>query len=266
MMPPINVPDDCAAGNAAVLTQGGVDIVNTVNNHCFDFGESGLKITLSHAGQCGDAPLWERDPGWTACIGCTAQLKSKGFGLGLLASLSPECDAGIDRNTDTGFAKSRLRVVIVSLHWGRETYTTPKAGQPSYAAKIIDLGADVVWGHHPHVLQPVQFYHGKPVLFSTGNFIFGTMGPVDPSTGIFQLEYQKTQEGVTLKRFTVIPCETQSNKDYRPYELTDVSKREKVWRMLRAKKTYADYVNLPESFIHTGIVVLDGHGNTLEEP
>ncbi|MBQ2029204.1 MAG: CapA family protein, partial [Clostridia bacterium] len=53
---------------------------------------------------------------------------------------------------------------------------------------MIDLGADIIWGHHPHVLQPVQFYKGKPILYSTGNFTFGTMSSnVDRDTGIFRL-------------------------------------------------------------------------------
>ena len=145
--------------------------------------------------------------------------------------------------------------VIVSLHWGRETHPTPQNAQVGTAKQYIDAGADVIYGHHPHVLQPVQFYKGKPILYSTGNFTFGTMSKVDPSTGIFQLAYEKTEEGkVQLKRLQVIPCETQGSGDYRPFELTDPEERKAVFKELVLKKEYKNCVNPPASFLETGVI------------
>ncbi|MDD3214530.1 MAG: hypothetical protein PHY64_12720, partial [Eubacteriales bacterium] len=97
-------------------------------------------------------------------------------------------------------------------------------------------------------------------FFSTGNFIFGTMSKVDPATGIFQLQYQKTASGTVLRKLTVLPCETQSTGDYRPFVLTDEDDREHVWDLLRNQKTYDGYENLPESFLTTGVVDLDESG------
>jgi poly-gamma-glutamate synthesis protein (capsule biosynthesis protein) len=145
-------------------------------------------------------------------------------------------------------------IVVVSLHWGRETHATPESGQVAMAKEMIDAGADVIWGHHPHVLQSMTFYMGKPIMFSTGNFTFGTMSQVDPATGIFQLKYERVGDAVQLKQLQVIPCQTQPSPDFRPYVLTDEEDRKAVFKKLVYKKGWAKCENPPESFLETGIV------------
>ena len=145
-------------------------------------------------------------------------------------------------------------VVIVSLHWGRETHPTPTAGNVAFAKEVIKSGADVIWGHHPHVIQPIIFYMGKPIMFSTGNFTFGTMSQVDPATGIFQLAYERVNGEVQLKRLQVIPCQTQPSPGFRPFVLTEEAARKDVFKKLVYKKGFAKCDNPPESFLETGIV------------
>ena len=142
---------------------------------------------------------------------------------------------------------------------------TQNASQVPFATQLIDGGADVVYGHHPHVLQPMMFYKGKPILFSTGNFTFGTMSKVDPNTGIFRLTYRKTEEKVTLAEIRVVPCQTSGAGDYRPFELTDEEQRKKVFRILTAKKPGKNCDNPPEYFTDTGIVMFDEDGNIIPE-
>lgn len=251
--------------NVAVLQQGGIDVVNTVNNHCFDFGTKGYADTLATLDAAGVQHFGSAILGGKLASDITTWVDAKGIRFGFLGFSYPQTStlALIQERIQT-LRTAGCDVVIVSLHWGRETYMTPNIGQTQYAANVIDMGADVVWGHHPHVLQPVQFYKGKPVLFSTGNFIFGTMSEVEPSTGIFQLEYQKTQNGVILHKFSVIPCVTQGSGDYRPYELADETARRKVWDYLRRNKAYSGYSNLPETFLNTGIVEFDDDGQMIE--
>jgi poly-gamma-glutamate synthesis protein (capsule biosynthesis protein) len=148
-------------------------------------------------------------------------------------------------------------IIIVSLHWGREEQMTPDPWQIPYAKQVLDAGADMIWGHHPHVIQPIQFYQGKPILYSTGNFIFGTMSSVDPSTGIFQVTWKKTAEGVSMKQLQVIPCETQLNPVFQPFELTDDQARKAVWDELTFNREYKGFVNPPESFLENGIVKIE---------
>lgn len=247
--------------NVAVLKQGGIDIVNTVNNHCFDFGTQGYHDTLATLDSAGIQHFGSAVMSGGLASDIIATVEAKGIRFGFLGFSYPQTSTlELIKQRIQALRDDGCDVVIVSLHWGRETYMTPNIGQTQYAAKVIDMGADVVWGHHPHVLQPVQFYKGKLVLFSTGNFIFGTMSDVEPSTGIFQLEYQKTAQGVMLCRFSVIPCITQGSGDYRPYVLSDKTARQKVWNYLRKHKAYSGYDNLPETFLTTGVVDFDDNG------
>ena len=129
-----------------------------------------------------------------------------------------------------------------------------------YAKKVLDAGADAIYGHHPHVLQQIHFYQGKPILYSTGNFTFGTMSRLDPSTGIFQLTWEKKDGVTTLRKLQVIACETSYGPDYRPVPLEDAEAQRKVFAKLRFRKEYKGFVNLPESFLETGIAELQDGG------
>ena len=68
--------------------------------------------------------------------------------------------------------KNRGDINIVSLHWGTEFMSYPSKQQIELAHKIIDAGADIILGHHPHVLQGIEFYKDKPIAYSLGNFVF----------------------------------------------------------------------------------------------
>ena len=252
--------------NAEVLAQGGVEIVNTVNNHCFDFGVQGYDDTLTSLDSTNILHFGTAIRGGKAYSDLTSVVEVKGIRFGFIGFSYPQpktLDA-IGERIKTLRAEG-CDVVVVSLHWGRETFVTPSAWQTEYAREVIDLGADVVWGHHPHVLQPIQFYHGKPVLFSTGNFVFATMSDVDPSTGIFQLQYEKTETGAVLRSLTVLPCLTQTSGSYQPYPVTDKDGMQAIWKLLRNTKTYEGYQNLPESFLTTGIVKLQTDGTITAE-
>lgn len=149
--------------------------------------------------------------------------------------------------------------MIVSLHWGKETKAIPESWQFKYARKVIDLGADVLFGHGPHVLQAVQFYNGGVILYSTGNFTFGTMSSkVDRDTGIFRVTYDLAQDGKpALSMFKLIPCTTTGAGDYRPYELTEQDDRERAFKKLIYTREVTNMQNLPQSFIQTGEVKIE---------
>lgn len=239
-----------------VLLEGSIEMVNTVNNHCMDFFEAGYEDTLEVLDKAGINRFGTVYPGQKNGHDDLGVQEIDGVKFGFIGFSYPQ-------DYDQKKIANRIKilreeqdcdVVIVSLHWGRETYMTPQASQVVMAKNIIDAGADAIWGHHPHVIQPILFYKNKPIMFSTGNFTFGTMSQVDPSTGIFQLAYEKVDGQVQLKRLQVIPCETQGNPDYRPFELTDEKERKAVFDELVLKKSYAKCVNPPDSFLETGIV------------
>ncbi len=245
-----------APDHVNVLLEGSIEMVNTVNNHCMDFHQAGYedtKETLDAAGVGRFGTVYPGQENGHDDLG----VKDVGdIRIGFIGFTYPQ-------ESDQKRIANRIKIlkeeqgcdlVVVSLHWGRETQPTPNSGQIAYAKNVIDAGADVIWGHHPHVIQPIQFYKGKPIMYSTGNFTFGTMSQVDPATGIFQLAYQRINGEVQLTRLQVIPCETQPSPDFRPYELTDEAARKAVFKKLVLTKEYAKCVNPPESFLETGVI------------
>ena len=245
-----------APDHVNVLTEGSVEVVNSVNNHCMDFYRDGYQDTLdilTEAGvdHFGTIYPWQ-DDGYDDLL--IKEVDGIRFGF---MGFSYPADSDLKRianriqilKEDEG-----CDVVIVSLHWGRETHPTPTSGNVAFAKEVIKAGADVIYGHHPHVLQSMTFYMGKPIMFSTGNFTFGTMSQVDPATGIFQLAYEKVDGKVQLKRLQVIPCQTQPSPDFRPFVLTDEAARKDVFKKLVYKKGWAKCDNPPDSFLETGIV------------
>ena len=99
-----------------------------------------------------------------------------------------------------------------------------------------------------------MFYQGKPIMFSTGIFTFGTSFGSDPATGIFQLAFEKVNGKVYLNRLQVIPCEIQDGPDYRPKVLVDEKERRAMFKKLMMRRSYPKCDNLPESFLETGVV------------
>ena len=239
-----------------VLIEGSVEMVNTVNNHCMDFQDAGYQDslnTLDGAGILHFGSVYPTSPDGHDDLGV---VDVGGIRFGFIGFTYPQ-------DSDQKRIANRVKklreeegcdVVIVSLHWGRETFMTPEPSQIAYAKQVIDGGADAIWGHHPHVIQPIQFYHGKPILFSTGNFTFGTMSRVDPSTGIFQLTYERVNGRAELSMLQVIPCQTQGGPDYRPFVLTDPAAQQEVFKKLVMKKEYKNMDNPPESFLESGII------------
>jgi len=242
---------------AQVYLHSGVDAVNTANNHAMDFYQEGYEDTLAALDSYEISHFGTLYPGTQRAQDRLGVYEVKGIKIGAVGFSYPQ-------DSDVKKISARIEqlhqegcdLVVVSLHWGREVQDTPQSWQFSYARKLIDAGADVIWGHHPHILQQVQFYQGKPIFYSTGNFTFGSMSNVDPDTGIFQLRYQLTDDGPVLENFTVIPCRTQGKGDYRPYPLTDPVEMETMLKKLIYKKTVKNMQNLPASFAKTGTVDL----------
>ncbi|MBE5772090.1 MAG: CapA family protein [Clostridiales bacterium] len=246
-----------AAPYAQVYLHSGVDAVNTANNHAMDFFDEGYADTLAALAACGIPHFGTLYPDTKRAQDRLGVYEVKGIKIGAVGFSYPQ-DSDVKKIAERiqTLREEGCDLVVVALHWGREVQSSPQSWQFSYARKIIDAGADVIWGHHPHILQQVQFYQGKPIFYSTGNFTFGSMSNVDPDTGIFQLRYQLTDDGPVLENFTVIPCRTQGKGDYRPYPLTDPVEMETMLKKLIYKKTVKNMQNLPASFAKTGTVDL----------
>lgn len=240
---------------AEVLLHSGVNVVNTANNHCFDFLAAGYQESMKTLDDIGIPYFGTISPGSASMVDKILTYDVKGIKIGFVGFTYPQA-GDIDRIAQRiqSLRDQGCSLVVASLHWGRELHNTPGDGQYAYAKKILDAGADVLYGHHPHILQPVHFYKGKPIFYSLGNFTFGSMGRADPDTGIFQLRYRLIKDGLVLENFTVIPCRTQGSGDYRPYELTEEKERKAMLKKLVFQRVTKGMQNLPKSFFQTGSV------------
>lgn len=88
-------------------------------------------------------------------------------------------------------AKGNCHILVVLLHWGKEHSNQVEPWQRELARKLIDSGADAIVGHHPHVLRGVEFYHNRPILYSTGNFVFLKRDEPAGHSAIFKLRLNR---------------------------------------------------------------------------
>ena len=184
---------------APALKKAGINVVSLANNHTLDYGEQGLLDTMAALDENGIAyagagknNLYARKP---------AILEVKNTRIALLAySLTFPEEFWAKHNTaGTAFGhESHVKddviqageiadVVIVSFHWGREVTTELRPYQITLGRAAIDAGASVVLGHHPHILQAVEQYKQGVILYSLGNYIFGSYSQKATRSVIAQL-------------------------------------------------------------------------------
>ncbi len=174
---------------APVLRRAGFTLLSLANNHSPNFGPRGLRNTMRALRGAGIA--WAGAGEDAAEAAAPAVLEVKGQRLTLLAYNSPDVVpafyAAGPHHAGTNFmniARMRRAVkaakraggfVIVSMHAGDEYHRRPDRRQIEFAHAAIDAGADLVIGHHPHVIESAERYHGKYIFYSLGNFIFDQM-------------------------------------------------------------------------------------------
>ena len=172
---------------AEILKELGVDLANLANNHIYDYGTDAFLDTLSildengiaHAGAGANAAEAE-EPFYTEIEGHTVAVVSATRAEKYI--LTPEAGEetpGVFRCYDmtnvlqkVREAKERADIVIAYIHWGTEYSENLETAQTEGARALVDAGADVVLGAHPHCLQGMEFYEGKPILYSLGNYWF----------------------------------------------------------------------------------------------
>ncbi len=174
--------------NATVLKQAGFTIVSCANNHAWDYGRDALLDTVQDVERTGVVVVGagaNRRVAHHLRIITRNSLKI-GFlaYLGLVPALVAESEtepclsmASVETiRREVASAHDQVDVLIVSLHAGLEGALAATPRQRLYAQTAIDAGADMVIGHHPHVVQPMEMYHGKPIFYSLGNFVFSVSG------------------------------------------------------------------------------------------
>ena len=204
---------------ANILSLGSVEAVSMANNHRLDFWDKGSKDTLEALAPLGIVYAYDNNVGI---------YETKGIRIGYVAVNEIGWGQGIEKLMTDGIAKLKeqdVDLILACCHWGIERDFYPTDYQKTFGRKCIDWGADMVIGHHPHVLQGVEEYQGKYIIYSLANFCFGAnRNPVDKDTMIVQqtfyfVEGQK-QEDTELR---MIPCSVSSissRNDYKPTPAT----------------------------------------------
>lgn len=204
------------ASFAKILTDGDVEAVNTANNHSHDYGEQGFSDTLSALDAQGIVHFGYDE---------TAVMDVKGIKVGLVGIYELKDHLERTQQLKDNIAKVKkegAQLVIVIFHWGNEKEEVPDTNQMTLGRLAIDEGADLVCGHHPHVLQGIETYKGKNIVYSLGNFCFGgNSAPSDMDTMIFQQTFTITKDGVQADNVTnIIPCSISSDSGYNNYQPT----------------------------------------------
>lgn len=210
------------ASYAKILKKGSVEVVNVANNHTFDYGRKGYSDTLK---------TLRKNKIKYCRNGSIAYKTVKGVKIAFLGFNQLEGITSSDVKKGIQKArKQKAKIIIVSFHWGIERDYYPSAIQKSLGRAAIRDGATLVLGHHPHVLQGIERYRGRYIVYSLGNFCFGgNTNPSDKDTMIFQQTFTiKNGKVAKNKDIKVIPCSLSSSSytnDYQPRILSGKSRK-----------------------------------------
>lgn len=216
------------ANYSNILKSGSVEIVNIANNHIYDYLEEGYNDTVnalnsSEIKYCGNNNYYIYE---------TKGVKV-GF-IGYYANYNSEIYNQVKEGLD--YLKSKdVDLIIVSYHWGIERDYKQNEQQQELGRWSIDNGADLVIGHHPHVVQGIELYNGKYIVYSLGNFVFGgNKNPSDKDTFLFQetFDFENNQlKETTINVYPARLSSTQNINDYKPVLLYD-KERERILNKL----------------------------------
>ena len=220
------------ASYAYILTAGSVEAVNTANNHSHDYGEESFNDTLKALDTANILHFGYDE---------TAVTEVKGVKVGLVGIYELNDHLGREEQLKQNIAKVKqdgAQLIVVIFHWGNEKEEVPDENQKTLGHLAIDEGADLVCGHHPHVLQGIEEYKGKNIVYSLGNFCFGGNAyPSDMDTIIFQQTFTIDQNGVKDDNATnIIPCSISSDSDYNNYQPTPAEGEEATRIMQKIQK------------------------------
>lgn len=202
---------------ARLLTAGHIEAVSFANNHRLDYGARGSDDTVAALAAEGIVYAYDKN--------VSIYETEKGIRVGIVSVNEVAWGLGSEKLLAEGIAKLQEQgadLILACCHWGIERENYPTENQRYLGRKCIDLGADLVIGHHPHVLQGVEEYNGKIILYSLANFCFGAnRNPTDKDTMIFQqtftfIDGEKQED----QQARIIPCSVSSVKDRNNFQPT----------------------------------------------
>jgi poly-gamma-glutamate synthesis protein (capsule biosynthesis protein) len=214
--------------NTNILKKGYIDVVSITNNHTYDYGKDGYFDTIKALDKAGI--LWGSEDK-------TLYLSKNGYTIALIpASLysSAQTKRIIDR---IKIASKNSDYQIVYFHGGKEAVYEPEAWKIKASHQLVDAGADLVIGNHPHRLQPLEIYKGVNIIYSLGNFCFGGNNHMVSNRTIIYKTILTIEDGNLTKEETrIIPVyiqdDTKYQNNWQPTVITNTSHRKLVFDFL----------------------------------
>lgn len=235
-----------------IMTSSSVEGCSLGNNHSQDYGPESLTDTQNVLDEAGIIY------GYNDHVGIYTTEEGQRIGI-VSASLLSQSTAREDdiQNGILYLKEQEVDLIIACCHWGIERDYYPQEYQVQTAHKIIDWGADLIIGNHPHVLQGVEYYHGSIICYSLGNFCFGgNKNPADKNTMIYQQTFTfvdgELQKQVDAR---IIPCTVSSVSGYNDFQPTVVSGEKKQDILDKVNEYSAPYSGI--SFDSEGILQLE---------
>ncbi len=202
----------------SILTDMGMDVMTLANNHALDYGTDALLDTIETLKNAGIAYIGAGANYSEAKALKTVEVKGKTFGFLAASRVIPNTSWNAKEGTpgmftaydDTALreeirnAKTVCDVVLVYFHWGTQRVEMPEDYQHEMAKRCIDAGADAIIGTHPHILQGVEYYQGRPIVYSLGNFLYGNTA----ETAILKMVVGKDNQ----MELSFVPYERQGKK------------------------------------------------------
>ncbi len=227
---------------AKILTMGSVEFASCANNHSKDYGKQGLLDTW-------DA-LEAENVAYASFAKDALVTTASGLKIGVISPSFWFSENQIT-NQIKALRDQGAQLIVVSVHWGDEGTYYPNDLQRQLGHIAVDAGADIVFGHHSHTLQPIEYYNGSVIYYSLGNFSFGgNSNPSDKDSAIIRQQVLLYEDGtVALGDLNIVPCRVSSMTNWNDFRPTPYEKDDPAYdRVLQKLEGSYDGRNLNVSY------------------
>lgn len=195
-----------------ILKEGSVEVVNLANNHTYDFKIQGFNDTVNTL----------EDAGISFCAADLYTIyEVEGIKVGFIGYYA-NYNTNIYEEVETGInilKNNDVDLIIVSFHWGVEKTYEQNKSQRDLGRWTIDNGADLVIGHGPHVIQGIEKYSDKYIVYSLANFVFGgNKNPKDKDSFVFQETFNFENDELIETSINIVPVSVSSKKNINDYQ------------------------------------------------
>ncbi|MDR1563595.1 MAG: CapA family protein, partial [Oscillospiraceae bacterium] len=239
-----------------MIKASGIELCDLANNHSYDYLKKGYEDTVAAVTDAGMHALDEKLPYISKINGVEVVILAGNY---VHDAAKPQ-HAGLELTNWMEEQVKRYKkpdnIVIVAMHWGVELQTDPIPEQKSRAHTFIDAGADFVVGSHPHVIQGIENYKGKYIVYSLGNFAFGGNPSVKSNvltTMMVRPRFALRDGKTVVTGMNVVPCYTTSDKkitvnNYQPKPIYGEQAQKAVDKILKLSKKLSNGVKSLECY------------------